>query len=485
MFLTAHSLNNRRLLRIEALNKVNVDIAPRPDTFFQKRDISANKHYKPRVQSIEHDDILRFTLNAYNQTHHIHLVPNHDLFHPNAVVNTEGVDKPLNHKEYRVYRGYVVDSTLSEKRWQEDQVGLWRDHETLNNHGDGGILGWARFIIRHDIKHDLEYPIFEGAFMTNDDTYHVKSSETYQRVKRSDDAELHHAYRSPSSNVHMVIYRDSDTVVVPVMKRDGTIAYGDSCAVDKLLYNNNQKSYSFDPALSLISSSPIKEKEKELDTHLSKLNYDAFNGIHNMAMMGSLSKRAPTGCPTTKKINYMGAAADCTYTKYYQSDTQARMQIINDWNTASAVYEKQMNIGLGLINITVMSSTCPTTPDPNNVWNQGCSNAYDITTRLSDFSRWRAKTPNDGAGLWHLMTNCPTGAELGVAWVGALCTTDVQQQRDGGQTQYVSGTGVSSVVRDEWKVVAHEIGHGFGAKHDCTADTCRCNGSTCDCCPLS
>lgn len=103
----------------------------------------------------------------------------------------------------------------------------------------------------------------------------------------------------------------------------------------------------------------------------------------------------------------MGAAADCTYTKYYQSDTQARMQIINDWNTASAVYEKQMNIGLGLINITVMSSTCPTTPDPNNIWNQGCSNAYDITTRLSDFSRWRAKTPDDGAGLWHLMTNCP------------------------------------------------------------------------------
>lgn len=41
--------------------------------------------------------------------------------------------------------------------------------------------------------------------------------------------------------------------------------------------------------------------------------------------------------------------------------------------------------------------------------------------------------------------NHRTGAELGVAWVGALCTTDVQEQRTGGQTQYVSGTGVSSV----------------------------------------
>lgn len=132
--------------------------------------------------------------------------------------------------------------------------------------------------------------------MVNDDTYHVKSSETYQRVKRSDDAELHHGY-IPSSNVHMVIYRDSDTVIVPVMKRDGTMVYGDSCAVDKLLYNKNQKAYyPFDSTLSLTSSN-----KDDLHMELSKLNYDAFNGIHNMAMTGSLSKRAPTGCPSTKK----------------------------------------------------------------------------------------------------------------------------------------------------------------------------------------
>lgn len=62
-----------------------------------------------------------------------------------------------------------------------------------------------------------------------------------------------------------------------------------------------------------------------------------------------------------------------------------------------------------------------------------------------------------------------------------LCETQVSQQIEGkervmfhqqresnvcllenGASEWVSGTGVSSITRDEWKVVAHEVGHGFG-----------------------
>lgn len=58
-----------------------------------------------------------------------------------------------------------------------------------------------------------------------------------------------------------------------------------------------------------------------------------------------------------------------------------------------------------------------------------------------------------------------------------MCNTEAKQ---GGSGEFTSGTGVSSIsklpevlyyirhtnyhilVRDEWKVVAHEIGHNFG-----------------------
>jgi hypothetical protein len=68
---------------------------------------------------------------------------------------------------------------------------------------------------------------------------------------------------------------------------------------------------------------------------------------------------------------------------------------------------------------------------------------------------------DDNIGLWHLMTNCPTQPSVGIAWLNSVCTQSVSAQVEGGVTHYVSGTGVSSIVPVEWKVVAHEIGHSI------------------------
>ncbi|KAI7895890.1 Metallo-peptidase family M12B Reprolysin-like-domain-containing protein [Mucor mucedo] len=436
-----HSVNSKQLLWVEPVSTVKLDIAARSDQFFAKREISENSHYQPNVRSLAHDDSLRLTVNAFNKTMYLHLTPNQDLFHPNAVFHQDGKSTPIKASDYRVYRGYVIDDIYSQHWWIS---GLGEDMEN-----QPGVLGWARIIVRNDIRHNLDHPMFEGTFSIYGDTHHVKLTENYQRTKRSDDAEL-----QSTDGVHMVVYRDSNTVE----KSNG----GGSCGFDQLQHSPFDKKTFHNPL--------------EIVDHQKRTN---FGTIHTG---NTLSKRVEQGCPATKKILYMGAAADCTYVKHYQSTDNARMQIINNWNSVSSVYSSSFNVALGLINITIMDSACPTTPSTATAWNQQCSTAYSITSRLSDFSKWRGSIGDDGAGLWHLMTNCATGAEVGIAWMSTVCTTGVKNSNTDG---YTSGTGVSSIIRDEWKVVAHEIGHNFGAMHDCNSQTCPCSGASCQCCPLS
>ncbi|KAI8379013.1 Metallo-peptidase family M12-domain-containing protein [Blakeslea trispora] len=437
-FVKCRSVNNKQLLWVEPIQSVKLDIAKRSDLFFEKRDISPNHHFQPiRPQSLQFDDSFRLSIDAYNKTFYLHLTPNYDLFHSEAVIHQQGKSVRMNPSDYRVYRGHVIDPIYSEHYW------LAGIHEDMQD--KPGVLGWARIVVRNDLEYRLDHPLFEGAFTLYGDTYHVKLKENYHLTKRSDDAELleHH------QNVHMVTYRDSDTALEPSVD---THEHG--CGFDKITHAT-QKRYN-----------PLE------------IDYTPFGTVGK-----TLTKRAPTGCPTAKKILYMGVAADCTYVKYYQNADNARMQIINDWNSVSSVYDSAFNVAIGLINITIMDSTCPSTPASSTGWNQACSTSYSISTRLSDFSRWRGNIGNDGAGLWHLMTNCATGHEVGIAWMSQVCNTG--SVFSSSSNQYTSGTGVSSIIRDEWKVVAHEVGHGFGAIHDCTSQNCPCSGSSCQCCPLS
>jgi hypothetical protein len=73
------------------------------------------------------------------------------------------------------------------------------------------------------------------------------------------------------------------------------------------------------------------------------------------------------------------------------------------------------------------------------------------------------------------MSGCPTGSEVGIAWLATLCVLKAaissfaypcyrcQQEATGSDPSIVSGTAVSTAGLTEWQVVAHEIGHNFGA----------------------
>ncbi|KAI8338854.1 Metallo-peptidase family M12-domain-containing protein [Chlamydoabsidia padenii] len=490
LLVKGHSVNNRRLTRIEPLTNVKVDIAPRPYTFYSKRDLDINPfhNHTGKATTIEHDDILRLRFDAYNQTFALHLEPNQDLLHPQAAFMYGGKPEPIQANQFHIYRGHVIHPSFSLAKWQDDQLG------TLSFDGDD-ILGWARLILRQDLtttkpgpdEDQQIYPIFEGSFGIRNDVYHIKTMDMYYRTKRSDDVTLtvDNYLESPS----MVVYRDSDTSLVGqqqgnALNRRSTNStlnqqQQSGCGADRLGIMTLQQQQQLHNPFILRAGHPAAGLD---GLFVPPSSFSSLDDHHPP----SLNKRAANGCPTSRKIAYMGAAADCTYTKYYESKQQAQLQIISDWNSVSALFERQFNIQLGLVNITIMDESCPSTPVSNYAWNRDCSDTYTLDNRLSDFSRWRGTMSDDGIALWHLLTNCATGVEVGIAWVGQLCQAETNSQATStGGTQYVAGAGVSSIIRDEWKVIAHEIGHGFGANHDCTTGNCQCTGSDCNCCPLS
>jgi hypothetical protein len=73
----------------------------------------------------------------------------------------------------------------------------------------------------------------------------------------------------------------------------------------------------------------------------------------------------------------------------YKSPDAARKQILQDWGSASVVYEKSFNVTLGLIKMEILDQNCPKTVDPKFPFNRPCEDPYTINDRLSDFSQWR------------------------------------------------------------------------------------------------
>ncbi|KAI9285754.1 Metallo-peptidase family M12-domain-containing protein [Umbelopsis sp. AD052] len=445
----AHSQTIKRLARLEPIVLPTLIISPRQ---FVARDISPNPNYIPPFTSLKHDDSFHLQFQAYNSSILLSLSPNIELFHPDAstvVVDSSGeeVISPLHHEDYRIYKGEVLDTFSTRQE-----------------------LGWARIIIRHDIDHSHPHPLFEGAFSIGPEIFHIKTKESFNLAKRSFDP--HDPSDSP-----LIIYRDSDMLDMHSNDHHLTTRNSNSpaeCAADETAFNQRK-----------LTGRRITNTLKERS--LSDLYDPTLQFWSSPKKYSTMTKRADIyqGCPKSRLINYMGAAADCTYTAAYQGIQNARIQMINDWNTASSVYERTFNVSLGIVQFYMMTPVCPTTVSRNLTWNQNCSSSYTINSRLSDFSIWRGSKGEDGAGLWHLMTQCFTGVKVGIAWLSQLCETGASEQLESdGSSEWVSGTGVSSITLDEWKVVAHEIGHGFGAIHDCTAQLCPCSGD-CNCCPLS
>ncbi|KAL5336821.1 Metallo-peptidase family M12-domain-containing protein [Aspergillus crustosus] len=426
-----------------------------------------------RIDHLSHFDIT-FSIRDHGERIKLELEPNHEILADDAYVQYLDADgkihneKPIPRQRHKVFKGRTL---VGRGKGQ----GMWEP------------VGWARIYI----KNDGPQPLFEGVFNIRGNNHHVELQSTYLRKKRPQDVDI-----PRQEEEYMVFYRDSD-MLAPAelpshtdLKRsldDSELeprwSIGSTCHADKLDFNHDPDhpvlhSFTGDQT-SKWASMPISDL---FGFGLSKRQDDIGSvsgnggGINLQSTIGDTS-----GCPSTMRVALIGIATDCSFWGKFDGKSDVEDAIISMVNSASNVFEDSFNISIGLRNLTITERDCTENPSTAAQWNMPCSQG-NLTQRLDHFSQWRGQQTDDNA-YWTLVSSCPTGSEVGLAWLGQLCNTEVSS--DGGSSVSGANVVVSSGGAD-WQIFAHESGHTFGAVHDCTSQACSENQqASSNCCPLS
>lgn len=418
--------------------------------------------YSQRVTYLSSFD-LAFDL--YDRRIRLSLEPNHDIIPDGAMVEYLSSDgevtrrEPIQRLDHKVFKGRAWVKSRQGGQWEE--------------------AGRARITVRRDGT----APLFEGTFSLYRDNHHVQMRSNYMKTRHDDDPTV-----EPRDDEFMVVWRDSDISAYrdgrSELRRREASEY--ACSADNLLYNRSPENPAFGRLLRRDSSFwgmplPSMLGRRQLDNQPGGGN---SAGVNLRSTIGNSN-----GCPRTRQVALVGVATDCTYTADFENDEAARQNVISQMNSASDLFENTFNITLGLANLTLSERNCPGSPQPATPWNRACTGDFNIQQRLNSFSQWRGDR-QDRNSHWTLLSKCPTGSAVGLAWLGQACMTGAQGNNGtDNEDEVVAGANVVIRTSTEWQVIAHETGHTFGAVHDCTADECGGGGgdtvSAQQCCPLS
>ncbi|OGM46184.1 zinc metallopeptidase mde10 [Aspergillus bombycis] len=316
-----------------------------------------------RIREQDHEIRLKLERNPYLLAHRPQI----------QYLDTEGVVKrtePFIEEDQRVFRGGVWIQ-ITGRRWEK--------------------VGWARiYIVR-----DGDDPLFEGTFSAFSQYYDVRVlGDTVEDTGAS------------AQDGYMVAYHSSRTD----LRRDiEDSAEPSHCAADQLMpHSLAPRMISVDD----VSEGLFPDTSSRLERRQSTLSRDD--------LVDSIGNHA--GCPTSRRVALVGIATDCTYTAAFESTESLRRSLINMVNTASELFESTFNISLALHNLTISDANCPESASDSAPWNVGCSEG-DMNWRLQQFSSWRSSLSETENAYWTLMTGCPSGSEVGISWIGQLCSS--------------------------------------------------------------
>ena len=396
----------------------------------------------------------------------LRLHPNHNILADDAVihlVNDDGsvVHEPINRDHHRVYMGDAFVKAGLDNAWAN--------------------AGWASVYVHEDGEH----PVFEGAFHLAGDHHHIQTTRHYHETRVDGDPL---ATDDSIMDSTMVVWRDSDIMPDEALQGELRRSLGSqgvlaSCASDGLVFNRGD----MHPIYSGMDVD-LDEDDQSAWLFARQIDGTGSSGGNSAGVNLTTTIGNDAGCPTTRKVALMGIAADCNYAAAFSSRSNVSSNIIQQINSASRVYESQFNVTLGIQNLVIQNSSCPSDAAVSSSatpWNAACSSGLGITERLNRFSKWRGASTNDTNAFWMLLSTCATDSAVGLAWLGQLCVAGAQA--DGSSSnETIAATNVVIRTSTEWQVMAHETGHTFGAVHDCTSQTCSDGTVTKQqCCPLS
>ncbi|KAM4524139.1 disintegrin and metalloproteinase domain-containing protein 9 [Odontesthes bonariensis] len=169
--------------------------------------------------------------------------------------------------------------------------------------------------------------------------------------------------------------------------------------------------------------------------------------------------RIKRNLPQTSYVELVLVVDNLRYTFKKQNETAVREEMVEMANLLDRYY-KQLNIRVVLVGLEIFKDSNPFSVDgsPGEV--------------LDRFVRWRKSSlvPRIRHDIGQLIIGQPTpyGGVLGMAFVGTACSVTTS----GGINVY-SDNNLPFVST----VVAHEMGHNLGMKHD--GSLCNCDGKAC------